>query len=153
MPAMVGALAALGGVAAAMPGGPPPEPGPASPPPAWIDSAKGDHWLAYSSYCWTAGEGSDPVAACVDFIPPEMRSELPSLRLRRGELVRFHLGFTPTEVSIQVGKRSFSLAATADPTWRVRGKGKFATLSVQAEGGSASYVTQIRIKPPRPSVR
>jgi hypothetical protein len=147
--AVLGTLSGLGGVAVAAPNDPPPEPGPASPPPAWVDTAKGDHWLAYSGYCWTGPEGSEPIAACVDFIPPDMRPELPVLKLRRGEVVRFHLGFTPTKLSVQIGKRSFRLAATEAPTWRVRGKGTVVILSAEAESGSASYVARVRIKPPR----
>lgn len=64
-------LAPLAGYALAAPPGPPPKPAgvPGAPPPAWIDSGTAEKWLAYSTYCWKV--------ACVDYVSPEMRRDLP----------------------------------------------------------------------------
>src|SRR5712691_11284051 len=96
-----------------------------SPPPAWIETASGSYWLAYSSYCWTQRRA----AVCADFIPPPLRvKELPRIKLRHGESVRFHLSFNPTTVSIGFfvnGKlgRLTKLTASRDPAWKATAGG------------------------------
>ena len=73
------AVLALAGSAVAAPPGKPPKPAgvPSAPPPAWIEAGTKEKWLAYSSYCWKI--------ACVDYVSPEMRKDLPVLTIRRGE--------------------------------------------------------------------
>ena len=145
VPAALTLLGALGGGALAAPSAAPPEGPPAGPPPAWVDTKSGDQWLAFSSYCWTPEQPSDPVAACATFIPPDQRPEVPAIALKRREVVKFNFGFTPSEVTLQVGKRSYRLAARATTAWRVQGKGGIAVLSVEAPAGSASYVARVRV--------
>jgi hypothetical protein len=131
----------------------PPEPAPhvrgskVSPPPAWIETASASHWLAYSSYCWTRNRA----AVCADFIPPPMRvKELARLELRRGETVRFHLGFQPTAVSISFfvkGKlgRQIRLAAKQDPAWKAT-VGGVLLLEARVGGGDASYAAVVTLR-------
>jgi hypothetical protein len=144
----LGAGGAFGAAAAAAPTDPAPTAGAVSPPPAWVETATRDRWLAFSSFCWTGTEGSNPPALCVDFIPPSMRDDVPRISLRRGQVVRFHLGFTPAEVSATVGKKTYRLHPRQVAAWRVRGKGGTLLLAARAEsGGDASYVARIRIRP------
>jgi len=105
-----------------------------APPPAWIETARGDRWLAFSSFCWKT--------TCVDFIPPAMRPELPRIALRRGETVRFHLAFRPTSLRLLVGNRAFKLAARRVVAWRVSGGG-LAVLEARAAQGSTSYAARL----------
>jgi hypothetical protein len=82
-------LLALAFVAAAgaAPPAPPPK-GPSSgPPAAWIHTAHGDRWLAWSSYCWGG--------RCADYLPPSCTGRFPAPRVpvRLGERVTIHLRF------------------------------------------------------------
>jgi hypothetical protein len=70
------ALIAIGApLARALPPGPPPKRGD-GPPPAWLEKRGTDRWLAYSSFCWTT--------MCADFVAPQLRTDLPRIRLARG---------------------------------------------------------------------
>ena len=101
------AVLALAGAAVAAPPGKPPKPAgvPGAPPPAWIDAGAAEKWLAYSSYCWKV--------ACVDYVSPEMRKDLPVLTIRRGQPVTLHLGFVPSQLSVSQGKKTRSLVRRA----------------------------------------
>ncbi len=118
-----------------------------SPPPAWIETASGSYWLAYSSYCWTRGRA----AVCADFIPPPRRvKELPRIKHGPGESVRFHLGFKPNTVSIGFfvnGKlgRPTQLAARQDPAWRAT-VGGVLLLQARTRGSDASYAAVITFR-------
>ena len=98
------AVLALAGSAVAAPPGKPPKPAgvPGAPPPAWIDAGAAEKWLAYSSYCWKN--------RCVDYISPEMRKDVPVLRIRRGQSVTLHLGFVPSQLSVSQGAKTRSLS-------------------------------------------
>ena len=148
VPSLIGAWAVAAAAALAVPTAPPPDRPPAGPPPAWIAAGSGEQWLAFSSYCWTPPAPSDPPAACATFVPPDMRDDVPTVTLRRKEVVRFHFDFVPTAVNLVVGKRSYDLPARASSAWRVRGKSGVALLSVEAPDGSASYVARFKIKKP-----
>jgi hypothetical protein len=138
----VSALACAWGVVAAAavaaPSADPPDAGSAAPPAAWLDTPGADRWLGYSTYCWTT--------QCADYINPEMRDDLPTIAVRRGQVVRFRLGFIPTSLSLQVGGRSYELKPKQNAAWRVRGKGGVLVLFATAEGGDASYVAKLRVK-------
>jgi hypothetical protein len=123
--------------AAARPAGPTPGGGTLSPPASWVDTAGGDRWLAFSTSCWTRG--------CIDYIPPEMRRDLPRIAVRPGERVVFHLGFTPRSLSLRVGRRSYPLPASAAPSWRVRGGG-LVVLQAFGRRGDAGYVARFLIR-------
>ncbi len=113
--------------ATAVPRNPPPTP-PAdvAPPPAWLAARSGEKWLAYGGYCWRQSWK----ARCVDLYPPADR--LPRVVLRAGEVVRFHLGFRPTRLTLYIGRRAIPLPASEAAAWRVSGKGGVADLSATA---------------------
>jgi hypothetical protein len=137
---------ALGAAALARPPGPAPDS--VGPPPAWIGTAAGDRWLAFSSYCWSRrpGAGAPATGRCVDLIAPQHRRDLPTIRLRAGELVRFHLGFRPRSVSLNIGRRSFPLSNVAAPSWRVRGPGGVGLLFATHPRGDASYAARLVVR-------
>jgi hypothetical protein len=111
------------------------------PPPAWIESRTRSWWLAYSSYCWST--------TCADYLPPQGRSDLPLVSVRRGSLLRLHLGFVPgrVTVSIQRGRNQVSRhlpprRVTQFAPWRTG----VLLIAVQVRGsGDASYVARIRL--------
>jgi hypothetical protein len=133
------ALIAFGApVARALPPGPPPKRG-GGPPPAWLEKPGTDRWLAYSSYCWTTGG----TGLCADFIAPQMRTDLPRIRLARGTTVRFHLGFRPTSLQLwRIGGRSWRLSSTRIAAWQAGGPGVY-LLQAAVVGGDASYAFRI----------
>ena len=109
------------------------------PPPAWVQTARGAYWLGYSSFCWGA--------ICADYFGARCGDvHTPTLHLTRDEVVRFHLGFAPSEVGIFRGPRARRerLKSVRDPSWRVGAAGAL-TLFVRAKkGGDASYTACAR---------
>lgn len=133
-------LIALGcGQDEAAPEAPPPkEPVANGPPPAWVETGSGEHWLAYSSFCWGTN--------CATARPPETRTGLPELALAAGEEVRFHLDFGPSRVELRVGDRDFELPAEQVASWRVEGEAGIAVLRATAEGGGfVEYVARFEV--------
>lgn len=136
--------AALAASAAAAPPGPPPKVGgaPGAPPPAWIEAGGVQKWLAFSSYCWKT--------ACVDFIPPAMRTDLPSLSVRRGQAATIRFPFLPKRVTVSpvtkngAGK-SVRLASARLVMWRPRAGG-LTMIAVEAAAGDASYLVRIKLR-------
>src|SRR6266576_1770898 len=51
------------------------------PPPAWVETPQHSRWLSYSRYCWSRPTGT---GACVDFLPPRSRTDLPILSANAG---------------------------------------------------------------------
>ena len=106
------------------------------PPPAWMTSASGRHKLGYSSFCWhTRSTG-----VCADFVAPRCgMHSVPTIAVRRGETVRFEVGFTPSSVQLSVHGRLRKLAVSRQSTWLVDRSGVL-SLFVQAKGrGDATY--------------
>lgn len=132
-------LAALAGYAAAAPPGPPPKVSGANaaPPPAWIEAGMTQKWLAYSSYCWKT--------ACVDFVPPAMRKDIPVLTVKRGTPAKIHLRFAPARLSVSQGTKTTRLAPARVATWRP-GAGLATIVARPKAGGDASYVIRIRLR-------
>lgn len=133
------ATAALGVCSAsAAPGLPPPNfAGTTSEPlPAWFDAGGVERWFAYGSFCWTT--------ACVDFIPPTRRTDLPKLSTRPGRTLLIHLRFVPKSVRVRVLATGsvYPLVAARDTRWRVRGAGVI-VVEVRAARGSASYLARV----------
>jgi len=126
--------------AAATPTEPPPKvPGVSSaPPPAWIETRGGDRWLAFFDYCWGT--------TCVDSRPVEQRRDVPRIKVVRAEVVRFHLRFRPTELTLRVRSKSYPLKLGRVASWRVRGTSGFVNLTARAAPGRAEYVTYLRIR-------
>ena len=116
------------------------------PPPAWVETARGARWLGYSSFCWQA--------TCADYAQPRCGDErhTPTLRLRARELVRFHLGFSPSELALTFFRRGRplqprQLTPRSTASWRVDG-GRVFTLFARVRGGAdASYVACVRLTP------
>jgi hypothetical protein len=74
----------------------------------------------------------------------------PTLHLRRGETVRFHLGFRPTEAGLTFfgAKPRFEqhrLERSRTPSWRIERAGAF-SLFARVKGGDASYVACVRFR-------
>jgi hypothetical protein len=106
------------------------------PPPAWVETARGVYWLGYSTFCW-------PRAGCADAIAPSCDDErhVPRIPVRKGELVRFHLGFAPSDVLVSMLKGDEALdrlLSAENPVWRAR-RGAFALMAVAMDRGDASY--------------
>jgi hypothetical protein len=124
------------------PAGAPPESPKGGPPPAWLQTESGSHWLGFSTYCWTT--------SCADYIAPSCDAEhVPTLELRKGEVVRLHLGFKPKEVSLVYfnGTETFADPKFDYPKFTIEREGVFAISAVAAEGedgSDASYVGCIR---------
>jgi hypothetical protein len=130
--------------AAAWPG-PPRTPAPhvkgaSGPPAAWLETRTRSVWLAFSGYCWKT--------TCADFPPPQSRTNLPIVRVRRGALVRVHFAFTPSEVHATTFAgttlRHSALRPARTTGWRPMRAG---VVSFDARGasGSASYLVRVRI--------
>jgi hypothetical protein len=129
---------ATAATAAARPPAPAPDRGSLSPPRAWVATPAGDRWLAFSTSCWTTG--------CIDYVNPEMRRDLPRIAVRRGEVIRFHLGFAPRSLSLRVGTRTYTLRAGRTAAWRVRGRGGVLLLQAFGGKGDAGYVARLVIR-------
>ena len=121
-------------LAHALPPGKPPKQG-GGPPPAWLEKPSTDRWLAYSSFCWRT--------MCADFIPPQMRTDLPRIAVASGTLVRFHLGCNPSSVELsRIGGRTWRLTPARVAAWKTRGRGTY-VLQLRAGPGDASYVFRL----------
>jgi hypothetical protein len=115
----------------------------AKPPKAWVVTSTGRHQLGYSSYCWNrGGEG-----LCADYAAPKCKgpAAAPTIFVRRGERVRFELGFTPRSVSVSVGRdgTAHDFVPTRHPTWRVTRAGPLSLFADAKTNGDASYVACI----------
>jgi hypothetical protein len=111
------------------------------PPPAWVETERGSFWLGYNGYCWKA--------LCIKG-GPTGRGELPPVVVRRGEVVRFHLGFRPRRVSLSMSRgapRRLEPARTM--SWRVERGGFVSLLAYTARGepagSSAGYFAVFKL--------
>lgn len=119
-----------------------------APPPAWIEAASGNRRLALSTYCWRA----ERTEVCGDYAAPSCADErVPKITVRQGEGIRFHLGFKPRAVELQLATRKsaegaqYRLRPAKVTDWRASGERGLAALSAHSEpglvpGGDASYV-------------
>jgi len=131
--------------------GPPRSPAPRltqqGPPPAWVETRTKTRWMAFSSYCWSAPAGARTrKAVCADMIPPQSRTDLPTLIVRRGEVVRIHLAYVPRGVHLTLYRamsfRHYVLPPRRVIAWRAAGTGVVA-LDVRAAPGTASYLVRV----------
>ena len=145
-----GAVAASAAAAAGW-AGPPRSPAPRltqqGPPPAWVETRTKTSWMAFSSYCWSAPAGATTrKAVCADMIPPQSRTDLPMLSVRRGEVVRIHLAYVPRGVHLTLYRamsfRHYVLPPRRVLIWRAAGTG-VAALDVRAAAGTASYLVRM----------
>jgi hypothetical protein len=140
--ALVLALAGCGGDdperGAAGPAEPPPVAGDNAPPPAWVETEAGTHWLGYSSFCWKN--------LCADSAAPACGSgTVPSIPVRPGERVGYHLGFEPQgDVTMNAfegaSPRSRTIGSGRAGGWTVEEGGAFGIFASAQSGGDASYV-------------
>jgi hypothetical protein len=139
--ALVVALGGCGGSDPAPAGAPterPPAAGEQAPPPAWLETESGPRWLGYSTFCWKN--------LCADAAAPRCDSEwVPSIPVRRGERVRYHLGFEPQgDVAMNTfeaaSPRSGTVGSGREGAWTVEDEGPFAIFAYAQAGGDASYV-------------
>ncbi len=142
VPVLAALLAAGCGSSRPEPPGPP-KLGRPGPPPAWVETKLGSHWLGYSSYCWET--------VCADYIAPSCRADrhTPVVRVRKGEPLRFHLGFDPKEVGLNVfddsgrAGQALKLARSRTPVWHPDRPGVI-SIFARGGGGDASYVACLR---------
>lgn len=124
--------------ASAKPGTPPPNVAgtTSEPPPAWYSVGAPSWWLAYGSFCWTT--------ACVDFLPPARRTDLPRVKARVGQNLGIHLGFDPRSVRVRVlaTSASYPLVARRNTVWRIRASGLI-VIETRGAKGTASYLARI----------
>jgi hypothetical protein len=71
-------------------------PGYRLPPPAWIETSGGSHWLGGTTFCWRE-------IACGDSEPPACGGEgVPDITLRAGESVVLHLPYEPSKLLLRL---------------------------------------------------
>ena len=111
------------------------------PPPAWVETHTNSLWLGQSSSCWRRGTHT----VCADDFTPQLRTDTPVLRVRRGATVRIHFRFAPRAVSATMfrGPRE-TLRSARVVEWRPPQSGLF-IVSALAARGDASYVARVRL--------
>jgi hypothetical protein len=135
LPVLLAALAAGCGASqppreADPPAGKPPERN--SPPAGWLETAAGSTWLARGSFCWQFKNHG----VCADAVAPSCDSKrIPQVEVARGELVRAHLGFEPSEASVE-GASTVVHGRTV--SWKPTRGGAF-MLFTRTKGGDVSY--------------
>ena len=111
----------------------------ATPPPAYVIVDGVRRRLAQSSFCWRT--------TCADFVQARCGDgRTPTVRVRRGQRVRFRLGFDPTDVRLTYTGRleviyRVRFAPRRTVTWRVRlfaGRDEY-VLFARAPLGDTSY--------------
>ena len=121
------------------PASPPKPPSAVHPPAAWIETTAESAWLAYGSYCWKT--------ACIDMIAPQTRPDLPFFTVKRGGVVRVHLAFVPSSVSVGVDGRT--VVAVLDKARRIVSwkatRGGILNVFTRM-GGDASFVARLKLR-------
>jgi hypothetical protein len=126
--------AACGSATASPPTEPTPWSGHTGPPAAWIETTAGSTWLGFSSYCWNKGHAG----VCADAIAPKCGiSGVPDVRVKMGETVRAHLGYTPEEASVEGADAQLKGRTVS---WKIDRTGPFSLFTKAKSGGDASYV-------------
>jgi len=96
-----------------------------------------------------AGGATTRKAVCADMIPPQSRTDLPTLTVRRGEVVRIHLAYLPRGVHLTVFRqlrfRHYVLRTRRLLTWRARDAG-IVSIDTRAAPGEAAYLLRIRLR-------
>lgn len=119
---------------------PPKPPLPGAPPPAWIETQAKSSWLFYGTYCWKT--------SCITLIAPETRPGLPDLAVKRGQILRVHLGFAARSATVRIGRRKVvsKLAASRRIVFWTADTAGILTVSTRTSGGSPSYVARLRVR-------
>jgi hypothetical protein len=112
----------------------------------WVETPQRSSWLGYSSYCWSRPTG---VAACVDFLPPRSRTDLPSVSAHAGSILRFHLRFAISKLSVAyLGDGAHSLKPSRIASWLPLRSGLVTLSARSASGQKASYLFRLTLTPP-----
>lgn len=120
----------------------------ASPPDATAHANDRETVLAVGGWCW-AREG---VGTCASSRPNSDRTDLPDLRIRSGDEVRFAFDFEPTKVIVELQGSDDSrlvaseLVADASTSWAVpaeASKAAFVVVRAKATPGDVAYVAQV----------
>jgi hypothetical protein len=107
------------------------------PPAAWLETKAGRSWLGFSSFCWKQATGG----LCADGAAPTCGQQgVPDVNLRSGETVRAHLGYTPSDASVD---NAVAELRGRTVTWRVTEAGPF-VLFTKDRDRDASYVACAR---------
>jgi hypothetical protein len=107
------------------------------PPGAWLETKAGKRWLGFSSFCWRKGKSG----VCADAAAPRCGPQgVPVVHVQSGETVRAHLGYTPSEASVDNGAAGLRGRTV---TWSVTEAGPF-LLYTKGRDGDASYVACAR---------
>jgi hypothetical protein len=114
-----------------------------------VHTDQGSRWLAFGSYCWSARRHG----LCADMVGADQRRDVPTLVVRSGETMRFHLAFIAQSVDVYVGQGGHRVLHRSDTralAWRApSGRGvRVMMLDVRAPaaGGSASYLARVRVR-------
>lgn len=160
VPAVAMTLAAAA-TAVAIPPDPRPVEAPGFPPPAWIETGSGDHWMAtrFSRWCPSGPAGpclSEPIPArtpeggCL----LEILSEGPEVAVRPGDRVRFHIPLGAGNVVLETEDGPpQTLAPATIPEWpAVEGAGP-ARLQASFAQGVVSYRARLVVSEDRTGPR
>ncbi len=81
----------------------------------------------------------------MDFLPPAMRPDVPTVIVPRGKTARLHFGFLPRSVVVsRLGGRGRRLPPARVVPWRPSA-GLYA-IAVKAQRGSASYLVRVPLR-------
>ena len=107
------------------------------PPAAWLEAKSGKTWLGLSSFCWRTGNSG----VCADGAAPMCKEQgVPDVGVERGETVRAHLGYTPSEASVD---NALAKLEGRTVTWRVSEAGPFVLFTKDGDS-DVSYVACAR---------
>jgi hypothetical protein len=102
------------------------------PPRAWLETTSGSTWLSTGSYCWTDPRHS----LCVDGVAPSCDvPSVPHVEVAPNETVHAHLGFDPTEASVEGASPALHGRTVS---WKASRDGAF-SLFTRLQGGDVSY--------------
>src|SRR5438874_7672381 len=116
-----------------------------APPPVWVETPQHSTWIAYSSYCWSRPAGT---AACVDFLPAHARTDLPVLTAPAGAILRFHLRFAISTLSVTYPDQSTQrLKPARVASWLPLRSGLITLTAGSATAQQASYLLRLTLAP------
>ncbi len=134
----------------------------AGPPPAWIETGGGDHWLAsrFEKWCLPGGLSCalEPMAALSlgGRCRLQVFGYVPEVRVRPGELTRIHLAAAPRSASVSLSGTAPDPAAASETIDWIAPAGTYAgpaSFSVTFEEGSVRYLARLVVSVDRSSPR
>lgn len=159
---VIGLLWILGTpMAAAVPAAPAPV-AITGPPPAWIETSGGDHWLATRFEKWCPPSGLlcalEPVAALSSGgrCGVQVFGYVPEVRVRPGELTRIHLATAPRSASVSLSGTAPDPAAASERIDWIVPAGAYAgpaSFGVAFDGGTVRYLARVVVTADRSAPR